>query len=230
MSKTQNAVVDTGFSCGRHYLTVNGFVVAMEGDVCRDAELPSSHFDEKLFETIIKGEHEDPKKLFFGPERYSSLPAIDARAQYLARKKKEREELNQFVDEHLKNTFAAVEVTSEESLHLWREWAEEHTDRVKDARDQRPLVYWEQIPSGFNQTIGVFKFEKDEVMPVCISGYWVRLRGKKTDPGKLVLLYEMTSQVVDYRMVDRWMEENLPKGVQTSDAQNFHNIVHRVIK
>ena len=28
--------VDWGLSCGRMYLTVDGFVVAMEGDLCRD--------------------------------------------------------------------------------------------------------------------------------------------------------------------------------------------------
>lgn len=32
-------VVDWGFSCGRTYLTVNGYVVAMEGDVLRDLDL-----------------------------------------------------------------------------------------------------------------------------------------------------------------------------------------------
>ena len=29
-------MVDWGLACGRIYLTVDGFVVAMEGDMCRD--------------------------------------------------------------------------------------------------------------------------------------------------------------------------------------------------
>jgi hypothetical protein len=32
-------IVDWGFSCGRHYLTVAGFIVAMEGDPIRDADV-----------------------------------------------------------------------------------------------------------------------------------------------------------------------------------------------
>jgi hypothetical protein len=32
-------VVDWGLSCGRIYLKVNGYVVAMEGDVLRDIDL-----------------------------------------------------------------------------------------------------------------------------------------------------------------------------------------------
>jgi len=37
--KKKKPVVDWGFSCGRTYLTVNGYVVAMEGDVLRDIKL-----------------------------------------------------------------------------------------------------------------------------------------------------------------------------------------------
>ncbi len=36
---SKKPVVDWGFACGRTYLTVNGYVVAMEGDVLRDMEL-----------------------------------------------------------------------------------------------------------------------------------------------------------------------------------------------
>jgi hypothetical protein len=32
-------LVDWGFSCGRHYLTVAGYIVAMEGDPIRDADV-----------------------------------------------------------------------------------------------------------------------------------------------------------------------------------------------
>jgi hypothetical protein len=32
-------LVDWGFACGRHYLTVAGYIVAMEGDPIRDADV-----------------------------------------------------------------------------------------------------------------------------------------------------------------------------------------------
>lgn len=33
-------LAEVGFSTGRHYLSVAGIIVAMEGDKCRDAEIP----------------------------------------------------------------------------------------------------------------------------------------------------------------------------------------------
>jgi hypothetical protein len=38
---SSDPVVDWGFSCGRHYLKVAGYVVAMEGDTCRDGPIVS---------------------------------------------------------------------------------------------------------------------------------------------------------------------------------------------
>lgn len=31
--------IDWGFACGRAYLSIDGFVIAMEGDACRDFDL-----------------------------------------------------------------------------------------------------------------------------------------------------------------------------------------------
>ncbi len=39
MSDQNKPVVDWGFSCGRTFLSVNGYVVAVETDVLRDYEL-----------------------------------------------------------------------------------------------------------------------------------------------------------------------------------------------
>lgn len=33
------AKINYGFSCGRGYLSIDGFVIAMEGDPCRDFDL-----------------------------------------------------------------------------------------------------------------------------------------------------------------------------------------------
>jgi hypothetical protein len=46
MSTTQR-IVDWGFACGRYYLEVAGYVVAMEGDPVREIEL-SPHYPADL--------------------------------------------------------------------------------------------------------------------------------------------------------------------------------------
>lgn len=62
-------------------------------------------------------------------------------------------------------------------------------------------------------------------MPVCIS-----LLTAEVEDHKLLFVYA-TSQVVDYRMVDKWLEDTLPKSafredgrVNRVDAMNFHNV------
>jgi hypothetical protein len=39
------ALAEVGFSCGRHYLSVAGIAVAMEGDKCRDGGMPEEVYD-----------------------------------------------------------------------------------------------------------------------------------------------------------------------------------------
>ncbi len=39
-------LADVRLSCGRHYLQVAGFVLAMEGDPCREAQLPEEVYPE----------------------------------------------------------------------------------------------------------------------------------------------------------------------------------------
>lgn len=39
------ALAEVRFSCGRHYLSVAGFAVAMEGDRCRDRKIPEEYWE-----------------------------------------------------------------------------------------------------------------------------------------------------------------------------------------
>lgn len=49
--------VDWGFACGRHYLSVAGIVVAVEGDPCRDSTLGGGNWDkEKILIVCNKSE------------------------------------------------------------------------------------------------------------------------------------------------------------------------------
>lgn len=57
--------VNWGFSCGRYYLTVNGYVTAMEGDTIRDMELSQKAWE--LYEAKWKDDkHWESMKRVFG--------------------------------------------------------------------------------------------------------------------------------------------------------------------
>lgn len=53
------ALAEVRFSCGRHYLSVAGYAIAMEGDRCREGDLPEEVFDpipeEELASATIGG-------------------------------------------------------------------------------------------------------------------------------------------------------------------------------
>jgi hypothetical protein len=55
----QEPVAEVRFSCGRHYLSVCGFAVAMEGDRCREGKLPEDVMppipEEELAQATIGG-------------------------------------------------------------------------------------------------------------------------------------------------------------------------------
>lgn len=219
--------VEVGLACGRYYLSVNGFVTAVEGDMCRDAGLPGMHWNKELLEMVLEGPKRELSDLQ-EERRYSSVPAINAAALYRAQKLKEREEHDTWVTERLKETFATVEASHHEMHQLWQDWSVEGMAfRVPDLRDKRQHFYWEQLGRGFNETIGVFRSEK-ESMPVVFSGFWARLRLRSADPGKLVLFWELCSQVTDSRMAERFLKENLPQVTLSPNADNFHHVAHAV--
>lgn len=219
--------IDVGSACGRNYLSVNGFVVAMEGDLCRDSELPGTHWNRELLEAVKSGRLPKPKKSAEAPDRYSSLPSLDAEAEYLSSRKRGREEFDEWAAKMLKETDAVVEADGYAKLKLWSEWAIENP--WANDKEPRQRVHWEQISRGLIETVGVIRIGKEE-MPVALSMFWDRLRVKKEDVGRLVMFWHPTSQVVDHRMIERWFKENLRKGVQTSDAMNFPNVVHPLFR
>lgn len=57
--------VDWGFACGRTYLEINGYVAAMEGDVCRDIVLTTKFgptWTAEGIKSVVKDSAEDYKK------------------------------------------------------------------------------------------------------------------------------------------------------------------------
>jgi hypothetical protein len=219
--------IDTGFACGRHYLSVNGFVVAMEGDLCRDSTLPGTHWSEELLKSVVNDTQSKMEKRLMKKRNaagsFSSLSAIDAEATYRAQKQKDQDDHDVWVAERFKETYAIVEANANETQNLWADWAIENTWRLPDPRNQRKFVHWEQVTRGHYQQVGQFRINKD-IMPVVLSLFWARLRTEKTGPGRLVMFWDMTSQVSDSRMAEKFFKKNLPKGIINTNAANFHNV------
>jgi hypothetical protein len=94
-------------------------------------------------------------------------------------------------------TFQETEVvciaTTEERHYLW-----------KDNHEQ-----WEDDSTGDAEILGNL-----EGMPVVIARTWGKVNGK------MVMFIEPTSQVVDYRMIDKWIEDTLPH-TTTTDVTHF---------
>lgn len=93
----------------------------------------------------------------------------------------------------LNETRFVVNATSDEVQMLWEKFSTETIHKT-------PLsVYrWDQLNPG-----RVIDLGKLAGMPVCMSVRWFRINGI------LVMFYEGISQVVDSRMMDKWIEENV---------------------
>lgn len=110
----------------------------------------------------------------------------------------------------LKDVVGCVEADSYARYILWREW----TGRNDEEK-------WKSELSGRFVQIGTLSG-----MPVMLE-LWTSV----VDEHK-ILFFNSTSQVVDHRMVDKWLEQNLPKSafrpgeefVNRTDATNFHNV------
>lgn len=108
----------------------------------------------------------------------------------------------------LAKTAFVVEATDFERFCLWQ------------ARHHR--LKWSDQPFGFSVTVAQVLG-----MPVVVSLTFMRVEGQ------LVLFYEATSQVVDHREVEAWLEKNVPvlcpnrEGRRSrTDANNFHICEH----
>lgn len=115
------------------------------------------------------------------------------------------------MEEFLDGVIGVVDANSYEQHSLWRE-----------CHENRHMT-WEQNLSGLGQTVG-----KIDDMPVHISLLTAVVKGHK------LLFIHPTSQVVDHRMIDAWLKDNLPltafrdrdprKWINRVDAMNFSNV------
>ncbi|AGS81076.1 hypothetical protein [Caulobacter phage Cr30] len=111
------------------------------------------------------------------------------------------------ISDFLSDVVGVVECDSYGRMMLWKE----NHERYK----------WEESRHGYGPTVGYLAD-----MPVCIS-----IRKVVVD-GLPILKIDATSTVVDWRLIDKWLNDNLPKTAFKSngylnkkDAQNFHNVL-----
>lgn len=132
---------------------------------------------------------------------------------------------NDTAENRLKQTFFIVEATSNEQHMLWEQLSSDSIYKIldRDGKPAYPQVKWEQISMGFGVTVGeVYKH------PVFISLNWARINGK------FVMFYHPTSQLIDYRKIDKWLEENF-KGTYdngtrraSTDVSNFAHCLNAI--
>lgn len=117
------------------------------------------------------------------------------------------------INEFLSGVVGVVEANSFETLCLW-----------EDYHEQRK-VSWEQRLDGLGETVGHLGS-----MPVHLSLCINTVDGHK------LLFIDATSQVVDHRLIEKWLAETLPKSamrdsvpvrVNKVNAMNFHNVFPR---
>ena len=101
--------------------------------------------------------------------------------------------------EDLKETFFVVQATNTEVFNIWKEWNE--------------AIPMEQDGQGFGEQVG-----RLDGRPIMVSLFRYRIWNK------WVVFYESTSQVVDYRLVEGWIQKNVL--IHTPDWDNGRRQSH----
>ena len=121
-----------------------------------------------------------------------------------------------------RETVFMVEATGFERHALWLDWADDFTAQ-NYGRPWKSRVSWNQESLGSCETIGTVKELRVRRRPICVSVTWAIILGKR------VAFYEATSQIVDYVVVEKWVEsKRVPRwdrGTRAAqcDAMNFHH-------
>lgn len=100
-----------------------------------------------------------------------------------------------------------VEADDFARLMLWKE------------NNDRKFINWQELWPGSWFLVGSMR--NDESMPVCLSCMFVKLNGR------VVCFYECTSRYVDWDIVNKWFDDNLPNAKRTN-AMNFHSCINYI--
>lgn len=115
------------------------------------------------------------------------------------------------MDERLKKAKFFVEANSFEQHQLWKDFHEK--------------IKWEQDLSGIMILIGEIKPAWKPSRPIYANFSFATLNGK------LICFYYGCSALVDYDMIEKWLEKKYPVKYDktrraTCDAMNFHQCFH----
>lgn len=136
---------------------------------------------------------------------------------------KSKEKTTFYIDPQDKDLFKdvvfLVEASHTEQHFLWKENFYEKT-RQFDA-----VKSWEDEGMGHGITIGQL-----DKRPVCVTMFYAKINGHR------VMFYEGTSQVVDHKMIEEWLQHWTLKTVRWdnghrwahSDAMNFHHCLDAI--
>jgi len=119
-------------------------------------------------------------------------------------------------EENLADCIFMVEANGFEELSLWREYS-------KESGEAKYPLEWEDSRNGYSLQIG----ELDN-RPVNLSFHFIRINNQ------IVCFYYPMSQLVDYKMIEKWLDENYSKKFRSStfiyksDAMNFHHCIHAI--
>jgi hypothetical protein len=122
------------------------------------------------------------------------------------------------LDQLMEETFFAVAATSFEHQCLWSDHAQQ-----SDYAKVPTTVHWKQLPYGYTVQVGTL-----DNRPVVMTLRWASL------DGKLILFWDVCSQVTDSGMVEAWLSGNFhgtwDKGTRRArtDAMNFHHCIHAI--
>lgn len=105
-----------------------------------------------------------------------------------------------------KQTMYLVEANSFEILELWKDFAKQ-SEKLHPNKSTR--YDWKQQNPGCFEKIGYI-----QKRPICIMISWYVINSC------CVGFWEATSELVDYKMIARWLKENFD--CAGTDANNFH--------
>lgn len=108
-------------------------------------------------------------------------------------------------------TAMLVEATSYEKSALWARYAQISPDSTVPPRYQ--LDWRSEYSSGVS-----IELAHEGSRPICVSLFWVLI------DGKLACFWDPTSLLVDYAVINPWLETTFP-GLRSVDANNFTNAV-----
>ncbi len=122
------------------------------------------------------------------------------------------------------NVVFLVQASDQEYMSFWCDFAHESTERMH----KHVSIHWKQESLGVSRVIGEL-----DGRPITVGGRYARLDGQR------VLFYDGISQLVDWKMIDAWIEYYAEKCMDWKrtgatwrhcNAENFHNCLNFIRK